>query len=139
MDVTPRKAEEDEIPSQEKKTESIFSETSKDLNVSTEKDQVNKQDSSKEFTANKTKGLFDSGSESDNDLFSSSQAKSKKIKKLFDDESSDEDLFSTASSSSITKTKESVFKSSNKTIHKPASVKKLENIQTSEDPLSNLF
>nr|XP_023017779.1 WASH complex subunit 2 isoform X2 [Leptinotarsa decemlineata] len=139
MDVTPRKAEEDEIPSQEKKTESIFSEKSKDLNVSTEKDQVNKQDSSKEFTANKTKGLFDSGSESDNDLFSSSQAKSKKIKKLFDDESSDEDLFSTASSSSITKTKESVFKSSNKTIHKPASVKKLENIQTSEDPLSNLF
>ncbi|KAG5900057.1 hypothetical protein JTB14_016031 [Gonioctena quinquepunctata] len=142
--------EKEEKTSSELAKVEIFPRDTEDFNIPnpTEPLEIFKQKSSKEEypsllkeQSDKHKTLFDSGSESDSDLFSSSQnKKTKKLKKsLFDDDSSGEDLFSKPTSSSIERRSGSSSKSNEKKIPKPTIPRKLENIETCEDPLSNLL
>ncbi|VEN44422.1 unnamed protein product [Callosobruchus maculatus] len=140
-------SEKDKIPSESfkvnidlDKTKSLFDESAE-----SEEDDFFKPTSKK--SAKTKTSLFDSGDDSDDNLFGSKTAKGgtekkakaeKPIKKksLFDDSSSDDDLF--ASGKSRNALSGTSKKSTEGAAKKNSSLKKLDTGETSDDPLSKL-
>ncbi|XP_018568410.1 WASH complex subunit 2 [Anoplophora glabripennis] len=106
--------------------------------------------STEKVTEEKSKGSIFESEDSDGELFGhtgANRAKKEgahkkvdggKKKPLFNDSSSDEDLFSGAGGGG-SKRKENVQKVIEKKPQKPPTTRKLENIETNEDPLSSLL